>query len=412
MSQETKECEQCHHKKALTEFHRRKNKTDGRMRICAQCYGENLTETRRLGEERMRQWKIEEEEQERQRRQAEKQAQQAQQAEALKKSLEAHKLCPRCKAIRTDGSLWPDGHLYFRRYCQECTDNTPHMIYTLTCPKLRIVRYVGITSQSLNKRLGGHMGNDGGTEQKIHWIGTLKKAGLKPSIDLIDVASNETQAKEKELYLIYHHIQQGHPLVNAEALTPQRVLDLQRSTTDWKRATPEQMWEIVLDTSAPMFRMASQSERRLQVLQWKHRHERVYVLDNREIPLYFSSLSRVRLETERSLIRLEAYSQVTFADTLPQNRADRQSVLNQTTLAVFNFDSKRTMMPSMIEDLTYFLNKNIPILCAYYDGSEITKGTVVKLIEKNKKHLPVIHPFSYSIDAMRALICCEHSRLL
>src|SRR6266567_2631560 len=42
-----KRCEQCNHKKFLTEFHRRRNKTDNRMRICAECYLENLHETQR-----------------------------------------------------------------------------------------------------------------------------------------------------------------------------------------------------------------------------------------------------------------------------------------------------------------------------------------------------------------------------
>lgn len=53
---EVKECEQCKEPKALSAFHRRKNKTDGRMRICAQCYMDNLHETQRRQAERVQEW--------------------------------------------------------------------------------------------------------------------------------------------------------------------------------------------------------------------------------------------------------------------------------------------------------------------------------------------------------------------
>lgn len=50
---ERKQCEQCKEPKALSAFHRRKNKTDNRMRICAQCYMDNLHETQRRQTELM-----------------------------------------------------------------------------------------------------------------------------------------------------------------------------------------------------------------------------------------------------------------------------------------------------------------------------------------------------------------------
>jgi len=62
---ERKQCEQCNHRKLLTEFHRRQNKTDNRMRICAQCYRENLEATRHRGEELARLRELERQEQER-----------------------------------------------------------------------------------------------------------------------------------------------------------------------------------------------------------------------------------------------------------------------------------------------------------------------------------------------------------
>jgi hypothetical protein len=62
---EGKRCEQCEQWKPLSAFHRRKNKTDGRMRICADCYTANLQETYR----RQREWEAERKRQEEERRQ-------------------------------------------------------------------------------------------------------------------------------------------------------------------------------------------------------------------------------------------------------------------------------------------------------------------------------------------------------
>ncbi len=45
--EDLKQCEQCKERKSLSAFHRRKNKTDGRMKICAECYMANLHNTQR-----------------------------------------------------------------------------------------------------------------------------------------------------------------------------------------------------------------------------------------------------------------------------------------------------------------------------------------------------------------------------
>lgn len=118
-------------------------------------------------QERDRQRQEKEREQEReQKRQEWERAEQEQRVKDREASLAANRVCPRCKVVRTDGHLWPDGHLYFTRYCENCTNATPHFIYKLTCPLLGLVRYVGITMQSLDRRLQGHMRNDSGTEYK------------------------------------------------------------------------------------------------------------------------------------------------------------------------------------------------------------------------------------------------------
>ncbi len=69
-------CEQCKEVKELSAFHRRKNKTDNRMRICAQCYMENLHETQRREAEAMQKRR---EQQELERQERERRIEQAEQ---------------------------------------------------------------------------------------------------------------------------------------------------------------------------------------------------------------------------------------------------------------------------------------------------------------------------------------------
>lgn len=63
------QCQQCHTPKDLSAFYRRKNKTDGRMKICIECSMDNLHESQRR--ERERQQERERQRLEEERRQAE-----------------------------------------------------------------------------------------------------------------------------------------------------------------------------------------------------------------------------------------------------------------------------------------------------------------------------------------------------
>lgn len=100
---EKKECEQCHAEKELTLFQRRRNKTDGRMRICAQCYMDNLHETQRRQAEAMQRWEQERIERERQKQQ--EREQQDQERLARQQALEAwyhlqpDRRCIDCKQV-------------------------------------------------------------------------------------------------------------------------------------------------------------------------------------------------------------------------------------------------------------------------------------------------------------------------
>ena len=78
-----------------------------------------------------------------------------------------------------------------------------YKIYVLKNPETHVVKYVGVTTRSLNQRLYQHLSearNKTGT-YKINWIRSLLKNNKKPIIDLLEIC-NETNWEEREKYWI------------------------------------------------------------------------------------------------------------------------------------------------------------------------------------------------------------------
>lgn len=88
-------------------------------------------------------------------------------------------------------------------------------IYVLKDPETGEVRYVGKTTQSLEKRLYGHLREKNKT-YKCNWINSLQKKNLQPIIESIEKASYETWA-ECEMYWIQFYKELGAKLVNSNA---------------------------------------------------------------------------------------------------------------------------------------------------------------------------------------------------
>lgn len=73
-------------------------------------------------------------------------------------------------------------------------------LYQLVDPVLNQPVYIGMTSQPLEVRLVGHMGTSSHALRK--WIQTLRRKGLRPRIELIEVVEDENEAKMREIELI------------------------------------------------------------------------------------------------------------------------------------------------------------------------------------------------------------------
>jgi hypothetical protein len=88
-------------------------------------------------------------------------------------------------------------------------------IYTLSDPRTLEVRYVGMTTKTLEARLKGHLRNY--PHEKNHrarWIRSLQDVGLIPVIVEIDAVPVDLYAEAERRWIAFYHTQ-GARLVNA-----------------------------------------------------------------------------------------------------------------------------------------------------------------------------------------------------
>lgn len=395
---ETKICEQCQMEKDIECFYRRPQKHDPtkRMKICIACYKQNLADSKRRQEEQQRQRQEEQRQREAEQEAEQVAREQARQARALELSIQANKRCPRCKQLRADGTLWifsnGEEHFYFPRFCQACTDGTPHVIYRLICPIFKQIWYVGITSQPIERRLAGHMRGDGGTEQKRAWIDTLRAHNLTAQIETIDTAPNEREALKAEQAWIDHHIRLGCPLTNSEVSNVQHVLDLQSG-----RLPSHEERRSDLYGSARHVRLVCTAAKRLQIARWRNRTHCAYFLDSTYNPHGLYAFYHYNTEAQE-------YDHVIFEHALPERKKERKEMLCGVTIAYLYWDETQVIWQKArkYEDIRYVWDKHIPFICTKVekDGTRIA-GFVTGLTRENA---PIVHPFSYNGDFTRALV--------
>jgi len=98
-------------------------------------------------------------------------------------------------------------------------------IYALICPITLSVRYIGITSGNLQKRLQSHLYGKDCNPDKYQWIIGLHSQELKPDIVPIDsIRGTKPQAEQRECYWIYEYIKEGHDLLNIKHIPGCREL--------------------------------------------------------------------------------------------------------------------------------------------------------------------------------------------
>lgn len=75
-------------------------------------------------------------------------------------------------------------------------------IYGLVDPRNNLIRYVGKTKQTLNKRLSQHMSDTGiNNTHKFNWIKNLKELNLKPIIILLETCDGDLWVERERYYI-------------------------------------------------------------------------------------------------------------------------------------------------------------------------------------------------------------------
>src|SRR5258708_32359105 len=88
------------------------------------------------------------------------------------------------------------------------------LTYILICPIEKEVRYVGITSVSLDKRLEYHL-NETHNRKKAKWIAWLRDQGLVPLIKRIDDCyGTRKDAERRERHYVWYYLAKGCRLFN------------------------------------------------------------------------------------------------------------------------------------------------------------------------------------------------------
>ena len=89
-----------------------------------------------------------------------------------------------------------------------------YVVYVLIDPRDDVVRYVGITDQTTNRRLNQHLKCTDGNNEKSEWINALMAVGMKPKIKTIEEGLTLQEANERETYWIKHYLAGNIPITN------------------------------------------------------------------------------------------------------------------------------------------------------------------------------------------------------
>ena len=100
-------------------------------------------------------------------------------------------------------------------------------IYLLRCPITGNVKYIGKTSQTLEKRLQGHV-NDKVTKKKVEWLNLLKVSNLKPTIELIELVNEREQFLQREQFWIKFYNEQNE-LINTLDINERKTKSIHMS---------------------------------------------------------------------------------------------------------------------------------------------------------------------------------------
>jgi len=132
-----------------------------------------------------------------------------------------------------------------------------YKLYILRDPRSGMIRYVGITEQSLTKRLIKHCRDLKYSCHRVNWIKLLAKEGVRPDINLIKSYSTREEAIKAEIQCIKLYRGCGMELVNktkgGDGLTGQDAIAASRCK------------KPVIDSNGTIYESARAAERELGI---------------------------------------------------------------------------------------------------------------------------------------------------
>jgi predicted GIY-YIG superfamily endonuclease len=84
-------------------------------------------------------------------------------------------------------------------------ENPRWVIYALRCPLQGKIRYIG-KSSNVKARYKQHLKDAGSKSYKKLWIQKLNERGLFPVLEIMDTATTEPEAREKENRHVANHL--------------------------------------------------------------------------------------------------------------------------------------------------------------------------------------------------------------
>lgn len=88
------------------------------------------------------------------------------------------------------------------------------IVYALTKPGTRDVRYVGCTT-NLKRRYAEHLRDITGQDAKAEWMRGLRERGLKPGLIILEMVNIEAGAQIEAMWIsMFRHDSTGTKLVN------------------------------------------------------------------------------------------------------------------------------------------------------------------------------------------------------
>lgn len=109
-------------------------------------------------------------------------------------------------------------------------------VYGLIDPRNRELRYIGVTTQPLERRLSGHIGSisDKNQSSRVKWLRELVERGLRPEIFEIEVVDDFQEVEAERFYIQYFsyigcrltNVYVPYPPIDVGKSLPQEILDL------------------------------------------------------------------------------------------------------------------------------------------------------------------------------------------